>query len=66
MSQETRVTNYPDVLTDRPTHYRPGCHHGMAHRLVVAEALTDLGAGRGHHSHRLHRLFWCSIYNYLL
>ena len=21
MSQETRVTNYPEVLTDRPTHY---------------------------------------------
>lgn len=42
MSQETRVTNYPEVLTDRPTHYCPGCHHGTAHRLV-AEALTDLG-----------------------
>lgn len=42
MAQETRVTNYPQVLTDRPTHYCPGCHHGTAHRLV-AEALTDLG-----------------------
>ncbi|GAB1411006.1 thiamine pyrophosphate-dependent enzyme [Desulfovibrionales bacterium] len=42
MTQELRVTNYPQVLTDRPTHYCPGCHHGTAHRLV-AEALTDLG-----------------------
>lgn len=42
MTQEMRVTNYPQVLTDCPTHYCPGCHHGTAHRLV-AEALTDLG-----------------------
>ena len=42
MTQEIRVTNYPEVLTDRPTHYCPGCHHGTAHRLV-AEAITDLG-----------------------
>ena len=42
MTQEIRVTNYPEVLTDRPTHYCPGCQHGTAHRLV-AEALTDLG-----------------------
>ena len=42
MTQEIRVTNYPEVLTDRSSHYCPGCHHGTAHRLV-AEAITDLG-----------------------
>ena len=42
MTQEIRVTNYPEVLTDRASHYCPGCHHGTAHRLV-AEAITDLG-----------------------
>ncbi len=42
MTQEIRVTNYPEVLTDRASHYCPGCHHGTAHRLV-AEAITKLG-----------------------
>jgi 2-oxoglutarate ferredoxin oxidoreductase subunit beta len=32
----------PKVLADRPTHYCPGCHHGIAHRLV-AETLEELG-----------------------
>ena len=32
----------PESLRDRPTHYCPGCPHGIAHRLV-AEALDDLG-----------------------
>ncbi len=32
----------PESLRDRPTHYCPGCTHGIAHRLV-AEALDDLG-----------------------
>jgi 2-oxoglutarate ferredoxin oxidoreductase subunit beta len=31
----------PKVLADRVTHYCPGCHHGIAHRLV-AEALEEL------------------------
>jgi 2-oxoglutarate ferredoxin oxidoreductase subunit beta len=30
------------TLTDRPTHYCPGCHHGIVHRLV-AEAIDELG-----------------------
>lgn len=30
------------LLTDRPTHYCPGCHHGIAHRLV-AELLSESG-----------------------
>lgn len=41
MTQEIRVTNYPEVLTDRPTHYCPGCHHGTAHRLL-AEVLEEM------------------------
>jgi 2-oxoglutarate/2-oxoacid ferredoxin oxidoreductase subunit beta len=31
----------PSVLTDRPTHYCPGCGHGVVHRLV-AELLDEL------------------------
>ena len=29
-------------MYDLPTHYCPGCGHGLAHRLV-AEAIDDLG-----------------------
>ena len=32
----------PRCLTDRPTHYCPGCTHGVAHRLV-AEVIDELG-----------------------
>jgi 2-oxoglutarate/2-oxoacid ferredoxin oxidoreductase subunit beta len=36
----------PQCLYDRPTHYCPGCTHGVAHRLV-AEVIDELGiAGR--------------------
>jgi len=31
----------PQVLADRPTHYCPGCHHGLAHKLV-AQVLEEL------------------------
>ena len=41
-TQEKQVYKYPDVLKDTPTHYCPGCHHGIVHRLV-ADCLTDLG-----------------------
>ena len=38
-----RLVFAPDpLLVDRPTHYCPGCHHGIAHRLV-AELLTESG-----------------------
>ncbi len=30
------------TLIDRPTHYCPGCHHGLIHRLV-AECIDELG-----------------------
>jgi 2-oxoglutarate ferredoxin oxidoreductase subunit beta len=36
------VYAYPQSLTDRDTHYCPGCTHGIVHRLV-AEVLDDLG-----------------------
>ncbi len=37
---ETAVFDVPRVLHDRITHYCPGCHHGVAHRLL-AEVLTE-------------------------
>lgn len=39
---ERLVFTAPDAQVDRPTHYCPGCHHGIAHRLV-AEVLDELG-----------------------
>jgi len=32
----------PEALTDQPTHYCPGCTHGVIHRLV-AEVIDELG-----------------------
>lgn len=37
-----KVFSRSECLTDRPTHFCPGCTHGIAHRLV-AEALDELG-----------------------
>ena len=39
---EEKVFRRPDGLVDIPTHYCPGCHHGIAHRLI-AEAIDALG-----------------------
>lgn len=36
------VFQRPRTLTETPTHYCPGCGHGIIHRLV-AEAIDDLG-----------------------
>ncbi|NMC50685.1 MAG: 2-oxoglutarate oxidoreductase, partial [Desulfovibrio sp.] len=36
------VFTRPRVLADRGMHYCPGCHHGVAHRLV-AECLEEMG-----------------------
>ncbi|OIO04572.1 MAG: 2-oxoglutarate oxidoreductase [Desulfovibrionaceae bacterium CG1_02_65_16] len=41
-SGEELVFTRPASLVDRPTHYCPGCHHGIAHRLV-AELLDEMG-----------------------
>ena len=38
---ERLVFDAPVSQVDRPTHYCPGCHHGIAHRLV-AEVLDEL------------------------
>jgi len=37
-----RVFGRPQALTDVPTHYCPGCTHGLIHRLV-AEAIDEAG-----------------------
>jgi 2-oxoglutarate ferredoxin oxidoreductase subunit beta len=36
------VYRRPEALTDVPTHYCPGCGHGIAHRLI-AEVVDELG-----------------------
>ena len=36
------VFQRPKALCDVPTHYCPGCTHGIVHRLV-AQAIDDLG-----------------------
>ena len=38
---ESLVFDTNPVLNERPTHYCPGCHHGIAHRLV-GEVLHEL------------------------
>jgi 2-oxoglutarate/2-oxoacid ferredoxin oxidoreductase subunit beta len=39
----TPVYAYPDSLTHVPTHYCPGCTHGIAHRLI-AEVIDEMQA----------------------
>lgn len=41
-SAETPVFDRTPSLRDRPTHYCPGCQHGIAHRLVC-EVVDELG-----------------------
>jgi 2-oxoglutarate/2-oxoacid ferredoxin oxidoreductase subunit beta len=38
----TPVYSYPASLTHVPTHYCPGCTHGIAHRLI-AEVIDEMG-----------------------
>ncbi len=40
--QETKIFERPKSMYDVPTHYCPGCTHGVAHRLI-AEAIDELG-----------------------
>ncbi|MBN2304553.1 MAG: 2-oxoglutarate oxidoreductase [Anaerolineae bacterium] len=42
MVEEQVVYQRPEALNDIPTHYCPGCTHGIAHRLI-AEVLDELG-----------------------
>jgi 2-oxoglutarate ferredoxin oxidoreductase subunit beta len=37
-----KVYSRPEALTDIPTHYCPGCTHGVAHRLI-AEVIDEMG-----------------------
>ncbi len=37
-----KIFDYPESLTERHTHYCPGCTHGTIHRMV-AEVLDELG-----------------------
>jgi 2-oxoglutarate ferredoxin oxidoreductase subunit beta len=37
-----RVYQRPEALADFPTHYCPGCTHGVAHRLI-AEVIDEMG-----------------------
>ncbi|RME86913.1 MAG: 2-oxoglutarate oxidoreductase [Anaerolineae bacterium] len=39
---ENLVYQRPESLTEFPTHYCPGCTHGVAHRLI-AEVLDEMG-----------------------
>lgn len=39
---EKKVFSRPEALKDVSTHYCPGCHHGIIHRLV-AEVIDELG-----------------------
>ncbi|GAB4497285.1 MAG: thiamine pyrophosphate-dependent enzyme [Anaerolineales bacterium] len=43
LSEKTQVVyQRPEALTDIPTHYCPGCTHGIAHRLI-GEVLDEMG-----------------------
>lgn len=42
MKNEKTAFGMPEVFADVPTHYCPGCQHGVAQRLV-AECLDELG-----------------------
>jgi 2-oxoglutarate ferredoxin oxidoreductase subunit beta len=42
MSETKTVYARPEALTDVPTHYCPGCGHGLAHKLI-AEVVDELG-----------------------
>ena len=46
LAPDTRRVIYrrPELLTDRPTHFCPGCGHGIVHRLV-AELLDEMHLG---------------------
>ncbi len=42
INPDNLVYERPEAFTDTPTHYCPGCTHGVAHRLI-AEVLDDMG-----------------------
>ncbi|MFQ5453859.1 MAG: thiamine pyrophosphate-dependent enzyme, partial [Candidatus Zixiibacteriota bacterium] len=43
MEQNTKtIFSRPEAMTDKITHYCPGCTHGIIHR-IVAEVIDELG-----------------------
>ncbi len=40
--QEILAFDKADAIVDVPTHYCPGCQHGIAHRLA-GELLSEMG-----------------------
>lgn len=42
MAETVKVYSRPKTLIDRPWHFCPGCHHGIAHRLC-AEVIEEMG-----------------------
>ncbi len=40
--QEVLAYESPDILADVPTHFCPGCHHGIVHKML-ASGLDDAG-----------------------
>lgn len=42
LDKTTIVYDRPEALADTPTHYCPGCTHGVGHRLI-AEVLDEMG-----------------------
>lgn len=45
MNVAEKLFSRPQALTDVPTHYCPGCHHGIIHRLV-AEVIDEMNIQR--------------------
>ncbi|MDC0336469.1 thiamine pyrophosphate-dependent enzyme [Pseudodesulfovibrio sp.] len=60
---EKIVFDKPESVIDRATHYCPGCHHGIAHRLI-GELLDEMGLAE---KTLLASSIGCSVflYNYL-
>ncbi|WP_272698780.1 thiamine pyrophosphate-dependent enzyme [Desulfovibrio sp. Fe33] len=60
---EKLVFERPESVIDRPTHYCPGCHHGIAHRLI-GELLDEMNLAE---NTLLVTSIGCSVflYNYL-
>ncbi|MFW6216877.1 MAG: thiamine pyrophosphate-dependent enzyme, partial [Desulfohalobiaceae bacterium] len=40
--EEKLVFSPPEIMTDQPMHFCPGCHHGIIHRLL-GECLDNMG-----------------------
>jgi len=62
--EEVLAYKSPDILADTPTHFCPGCHHGIVHKLL-ASCLEEAGLAR--RSICVAAIGCCAfIYNYVL